>query len=314
MEKQRIDIGVVVLHYNNAEDTIECVQSFLENLDTKNFKILVFDNCSPNNSGKKIKEKFDGIENVDVYLNDKNLGFGGGNNKGIEILRARFEPKFLVLSNNDIVLIEKHFFKKIDEEYNISHFAELGPMIITADGRCDSNPIFDKPYLKNVAIDELKEMKKLLVSYKHHYVWLHNFLRRLKFRISRKTRAIRRGQLRKNKEPGNFLLRRENIVCHGCFMVFSQEFFKYYEGIDLHSFMYAEEDILFAQIAFKNLKTIYSPNIQIYHKEDGSLKATFKESRKRKIFVLEKSIEANEGYIQFLNELEEKGFKFNEGD
>lgn len=310
--KKDIDIGVIILHYNNIEDTLECVNSFINNLDTDNYFLLVFDNCSPNGSGKKLKEKLSGAKNVEVYLNETNLGFGGGNNKGIEVLRASYNPKYLILSNNDIVLLEKEFFRKIEKEYNKSHFAELGPMILTADGRCDSNPIFDKPYFRNVASEELVELKAKFKSYKYHYVWLHNFLRRLKFKLSKKFRDHRRNQLRKDRSDGNFLLRRENVVCHGCFMIFSKDFFKYYDGINLHSFMYAEEDILFAQIRSKGMKTVYNPDIVVYHKEGRSVSNTYKNSRKKEMFLLERYIDANEGYIRYLDELEKEGFVFKE--
>ena len=60
----------------------------------------------------ELAEKLKGRKNVEVYLNDKNLGFGGGNNKGIEIIRKEYDPEYLVLSNNDIVLLEKDFCKK----------------------------------------------------------------------------------------------------------------------------------------------------------------------------------------------------------
>lgn len=106
---EKIDLGFVVLHYNNFDDTVECVQSIISNLDTISYRILVFDNCSPNGSGALLKEKFKDLEFVETYLNDQNLGFGGGNNKGISILKSKYEVKYLVLSNNDIVLVDKEF-------------------------------------------------------------------------------------------------------------------------------------------------------------------------------------------------------------
>ena len=183
-------------------------------------------------------------------------------------------------------------------------------MILTADGRCDSNPIFDKPHYKDVAQDELIELKRKYKSYKYRYVGLYNFVRRLKFKLSKSFRQKRRSQLRKDKSEGIFLKRRENIVCHGCFMIFSRKFFEYYNGINLHSFMYAEEDILFAQIMSKNMKTVYNPEIVVYHKEGRSVSNSYKNNRKREMFLLSKYIEANEGYIKYLDELEQEGFTF----
>ena len=310
LEKKKIDLGIIILHYNNVNDTLECVQSFINKLDTNNYVLFVFDNCSPNGSGKILKEQLSKLINVEVFLNDQNLGFGGGNNKAIKILREKYDPQYLVLSNNDILLIDSHFYKKINDEYTLSRFAEMGPMILTADGRCDSNPIFDKPYYKEVALEELAELKRKLKSYKYHYNYFHNLLRKLKFKVSKRFRKHRRSQLRKNRSEGIFLKKRENIVCHGCFMIFSKLFFEHYDGINLHSFMYAEEDILYAQIMSKGLKTIYQPNIVVYHKEGKSVSNTYKNNRNKEMFLLKKHIEANEGYIQYLNKLEENGFIF----
>ena len=90
---KKIKIAVMILHYNNVNDTMECVESFEKNLDTDDYFILVFDNASPNGSGKELAEKLKGRKNLEVYLNDKNLGFGGGNNKGIEIIRKEYDPE-----------------------------------------------------------------------------------------------------------------------------------------------------------------------------------------------------------------------------
>ena len=76
--------------------------------------------------------------------------------------------------------------------------------------------------------------------------------------------------------------------------------------------MYAEEDILFAQIQSKGMKTVYNPDIVVYHKEGRSVSNTYKNSRKKEMFLLERYIDANEGYIRYLDELEKEGFVFKE--
>lgn len=49
--------GYVVLHYENIEITERCIKALLENF--KHSPIVIVDNCSPNNSGKLLKQKYE---------------------------------------------------------------------------------------------------------------------------------------------------------------------------------------------------------------------------------------------------------------
>lgn len=302
--KERIKLAVMILHYNNVEDTLECVESFEKNLDTDSYFLLVFDNASPNGSGPELAERLEGHKNLSVYLNDKNLGFGGGNNKGIQIIREKYDPEYLVLSNNDIVLLEREFCAKLDDEYQRCGFALLGPMIMTADGRCDSNPIFDTEYTEYAARHELAVMERKLWAYRLRLYKPYMRLRGCAYRLSKGLRS-KRPPARKDRSDGVFLKRRENIVCHGCFMVFSRVFFSKFDGLDLRSFMYAEEDILYKHLMREGMTTVYAPEIQVYHKEGRSVGNTYGRSREKEMFLLEKYIEANNGYLQLLEELKQ---------
>ena len=297
-----IDIGIVILHYNNIKDTIECVQSFIKNLDTHNYHILVFDNASPNQSGKALVEMFKHNAKVEVYLNDKNIGFGAGNNKGISLIRQKYSPKFIVLSNNDIVLTENHLFRKTSDEFSFSRFAVLGPKIKTADGREDSNPIFDYPYTKEACKWNLKTKKRKLLAYKLHIYPLYNKFRSLAYKAF-PCLEKKRPPTRKNGDPERTLVRREGVVCHGSFLILSALFFSHYNGFVVRSFMYAEEDILYMQLKCKGLKSVYNPNIQVYHKENASVDFNFSLQRDKAIFLLKRHIEAEEGYLSFLDDI-----------
>ena len=301
--KTEIDIGIVMVNYNNFEDTIECVNSFLARLDTKSFQIVVVDNDSPNKSGLKLKEKYSNNSHVNVVLSDSNLGNGLGWNTGLEFLRKYFVFKFVILSDNDVLLLDDYLYKHLDGEYAKSKFAGLAPMIMTPDGRCDDNPIFDHFYTKELAEKDIRDLKSELRAYKWHYVKLRKFFRRLKYRFIRSYHEERLAERRKDKSPGIFLKRRENIIIHGCFFIFSEKYFEVFDGLDVRTFMYAEEDITFAHILDKGLKTVYLPEIQIYHKGGSSVKNTYKTNRSQKMFLIENHIRATEAYIELLSEL-----------
>jgi hypothetical protein len=89
-------VWVLVLNWNNWQITIECLTS-LQSLEYDNFKILILDNGSTDDSVERIRERFPKLELMELGAN---LGFAGGNNPGI---RAALEggADYVWLLNND---------------------------------------------------------------------------------------------------------------------------------------------------------------------------------------------------------------------
>ena len=72
-------VAIIIVNYNGAEDTIECVKS-LNKINYDNYKIFVIENGS---SKKPTKEQIDYLKGQTVYIEStENLGFSGGNNIG----------------------------------------------------------------------------------------------------------------------------------------------------------------------------------------------------------------------------------------
>lgn len=297
----KIDIGIVVLHYNNLEDTIACIKSIKNIIDTKSFKIIVVDNKSPNETGVILKEKYIEDNDIDVLLLEENLGFSKGLNKGINYLRSNYDVKYVILSNNDILLFDNNLYQHLEEEYQSSDFSVLAPMIVTPDGRCDDNPIFDIFYSRVNANYDLKYWKHRLFFTKIGLERLYLFNRNHNPIVRKHKNKIY--QIRKDRSPGIFLKRRENVVAHGCFIILSPTYFEHFKGLDERTFMYAEEDVLFANITHKNLKSIYQPSIIIYHKGGSSIKTTYGKSKKRKLFLYSNYINAINGYLALLDDI-----------
>ena len=79
-------IGFVILHYMALEDTVNCVESILNNVPLSN--IVIVDNASTNKSGMKLAEMYKDNQLISVLLLEENLGFAKGNNKGIEFFKS----------------------------------------------------------------------------------------------------------------------------------------------------------------------------------------------------------------------------------
>ena len=96
-------VFIVILNWNGATDTIECIKS-VKNIFYNNYEILLVDNNSNINSFKKIISVFPEIQYI---RNGENLGFAEGNNVGIRFALDK-RAKYILLLNNDTI-VEQNF-------------------------------------------------------------------------------------------------------------------------------------------------------------------------------------------------------------
>jgi len=100
-------ITIVVINYNRAQDTIECIQS-INDIDYPNFIILLIDNCSTDNSVDILRKQ---LKDVEIIKTEKNLGYTGGVNYGLKIAQEK-QSDYILLINND-TLVEKTFLTEM---------------------------------------------------------------------------------------------------------------------------------------------------------------------------------------------------------
>lgn len=103
-------VGIVIVNYNGEQFQNECIASLLESV-YKDFKIIIVDNGSTDNSMQKLSDfKTDKI--VTIY-NKENLGVASGNNIGIKE-SISLGCEYTLLLNNDTV-VEPDFLLKLIE-------------------------------------------------------------------------------------------------------------------------------------------------------------------------------------------------------
>ena len=78
-------VAIILVNYNRAEDTIECIQS-IQKVKGVDYKIVVVDNCSIDDSIDKLK-KAQEVYNFILIRAKNNSGFSAGNNIGIKYFR-----------------------------------------------------------------------------------------------------------------------------------------------------------------------------------------------------------------------------------
>ncbi|OIK85072.1 hypothetical protein ATW79_10010 [Oenococcus oeni] len=91
-------IGLVVLNYNNSNDTIQFLNRirYFNNLN----HIVVVDNKSTDKSFQKLKKY--SSDKISVILSESNGGYGCGNNVGIKYLLNKFHVNYVIVSNPDV--------------------------------------------------------------------------------------------------------------------------------------------------------------------------------------------------------------------
>lgn len=281
-----MDIVFVLLHYMAIKETVESVRYITENIDTSNYHIVIVDNASGNGTGEQLQKEYYGRKEITVVINSENLGFAKGNNVGFLYAKTKWNPRFIVLMNNDVFLIEKALMKKVEKEYSDSGFAILGPMIMTKDGRCNINP--QRPVFSTSKDIEkkLRHYKKDLKRYRYHYAPLYYKLAAIKGVLSGKP-------VRKDKE---YLKRAENVKLHGCFLIFSRAYINCFDGLDESTFLFWEEEFLYKHMAAHGKLMVYYPEICVFHLEDAATDASLSGRRDKMLFMLSH-------YIKSLEEL-----------
>jgi hypothetical protein len=96
----RVRIAVIVLTFDNFEDTVECLESVLRS-HYPAFDVVLVDNHSTDGSIEKLRAQFPGVHHVQ---NDANLGVAGGRNAGWAYVREHVRADVLLFLDNDTVL------------------------------------------------------------------------------------------------------------------------------------------------------------------------------------------------------------------
>jgi GT2 family glycosyltransferase len=103
-------VSVVIVNWNRFEDTCECIDSLLAQKGVS-LKITCVDNGSSDNSGSRLRDKYDQIQLLQL---NRNLGFAGGYNLGIkEALKQNTD--YILIINNDTVADEWMVSKLLSE-------------------------------------------------------------------------------------------------------------------------------------------------------------------------------------------------------
>ena len=161
---------IVLINWNGADDTIECLRS----LDRAqgDFMVVVADNGSLDDSLDRIGRVIPELSfKTDLLPLGRNWGFAVGNNRAIDYARV-YNPDSYLLLNNDTV-VEPDFLKKLQEYHSTHRFVKiLGPLICYCSERrkiwsCGGELTFGsrRALLRNCSVDTLDATNPVKVSF-----------------------------------------------------------------------------------------------------------------------------------------------------
>ncbi len=95
-------VAVILINYNSARYTLECLESVIEKTSGDlEFELVVVDNNSKEKDYQYLLENWPKDSRIKLVRSDINTGFGGGNMRG----RIEVKGKYLLFLNNDTQLL-----------------------------------------------------------------------------------------------------------------------------------------------------------------------------------------------------------------
>src|SRR5258708_565671 len=99
-------LSIITLNFRKPELTMSCMESlysiYKNQFETGAFELIIVDNFSEDDSMQRLRDelKKQKYKNYNLFTNDKNAGFGAGNNLGAK----KAKGEYLLFLNNDTIV------------------------------------------------------------------------------------------------------------------------------------------------------------------------------------------------------------------
>lgn len=254
-------VGVIVLNFENYEETIQCVESIIIQKDV-DLDIVIVDNGSKNDSYKNLVLKYSENESVTILKNNANMGYAKGNNVGINFLRSR-GCQFIVVCNSDVVFSSNSILKKMIDS-NENTIGVMIPIIKNLDGSIEMRAQYRKNLFKLRVMKELLKMQCI-------------------FKKEKKNINITKIE---NLGVG---VQDSHYAITGSVFALTPSYFKYYNGLFPRTFLYVEELATLLLVHKAGLKTAIIDTDDVIHKGAASTSNELKSGTRMKKKMIAKS-------------------------
>ncbi len=233
-----MDLSIIIVNYNVKEFLQNLIDSIYKAAKNYSFEIIIVDNCSTDGSQDYIQNKF---PDVNLILNQKNLGFSKANNIGLKQAKG----KYLLLLNPDTLLSEDTISTMLNFFSNTPDAGLAGCKILNPDGTLQlaCRRSFPGPwtsFCKVTGLSNLFPKSRLFARYN------------LTFLDENKTYEV--------------------DAISGSFMMMKREVYEKIGGFDEQFFMYGEDLDLCYRVQSGGYKVYYVHNAQIIHYKGESTK------------------------------------------
>lgn len=264
-------VGILILNYNNYQDTVNCIAS-IERYNTFPSKILVVDNGSTRVSerdkvDKYLKEKFK--DSFSIYKENqtrgvstlspvsslhllKNYGYAVGNNKGLELFYKDDDIDNVLLINNDIILVEDMVPKLVKK--------------ISSKGKAVISPVLYKIGLKEIDWDCCRKEPSLGDVFIQHLFLCRNIFG-IQSNLKKKNSVANLNDV----YSGNTV---QVDMPSGSCMLFNKNVFIEIDSFDPNTFLYYEENILSQKFKRHNVNVFVDFSTKCIHVGASTVKKT----------------------------------------
>jgi GT2 family glycosyltransferase len=249
------------VNYNNSLLTINCIESILlavSNLDQKDveYEIVIVDNNSSVSEKNILTNYMEGNgykyhDHIKIVYVETNLGYFRALNVALK-LSVRKSNDFVIIGNNDLKFKE-NFLITLHNKIIQNDVFVLAPNIITLDG------IHQNPHVVN----RISLLRKIIynIYFTNYYIALTIF----------KLTAILK--IRKSEQDKLDFEKEQNIYMgFGACYILTPAFFEKYRILDDSVFLMGEEALLAHQVRIANGKTLYCPDLVVFHEDHSTFK------------------------------------------
>ncbi len=213
-----------IVTFNSAQE----VKGALDSLVQTKAEVFVVDNASTDGTAEMIRANYPQVRLIET---GKNLGFGAGNNKVLNLL----ESKYHLIMNPDISF-EDDIVSKMEAYMDANpHVALLSPRVYFSNGQEQFVPK-RRPTIRFMVAGTFEKYGWPFTAWRKRYT----------------------GQDMDMEKPF------EETFATGCFMFIRTEVFKKIKGFDERFFMYMEDADLTLRV-LKEGKAFYNPDFKVIH-------------------------------------------------
>lgn len=242
----------VCTNYNNTHFSVEAVRS-LNAGHIAPALIVVVDNLSSQEEREQLVALAGAHANVDVVLNDENVGYFAGLNIGIDrVLSLDPELTCMVVGNNDLEFSMNFGDHLAEVLADAADRPVISPYIETLDG------LPQNPHVVS-GISRVREF-----VYDAYYANYH--IARIIRMLAHKSRGLTDRRDEQGFSSPGFIYQG-----HGSCYVLTPVFFEHFRRLWAPTFLMGEEFFLSRQLSAQGYMTYYDPRLRIRHRCNGAI-------------------------------------------